>query len=107
MLKEQIKIIKEAEEQAEKIIQEGKNKASVITNSLNDKIEEFITLQEDFLKKSITEYSKTKTTDTAKLISNIQTEFEEQLKKFKKRTEDKKNISIETIWKELQEEFFK
>ena len=66
MLKEQIKIIKEAEEQAEKIIQEGKNKASVITNSLNDKIEVFITLQEDFLKNSITEYSKTKSTDTAK-----------------------------------------
>ena len=105
MLKEQVRIIREAETTAEKILKEGEQKAAEILGSLDHEIQQMVKVQEELMSKEVSTYAEQKCNEKQSVMEVIKKRTEKQLEDWKKTALGKIEYTAEKVWKEVMNEF--
>jgi hypothetical protein len=97
MVEENIKKIKKAEEEGERIIKEAEKSVIELMNSIETEIKKIREMNDEKLKKEIEKYKLNKEVEKKEKIESLEKEKEEKLKKIKEKENITENIA-EEIW---------
>jgi len=97
MVEENIKKIKKAEEEGERIIKEAEKSVIELMNSIETEIKKIREMNDEKLKKEIEKYKLNKEVEKKEKIELLEKEKKEKLKKVKEKENITENI-VEEIW---------
>jgi hypothetical protein len=97
MVEENIKKIKKAEEEGERIIKEAEKRVIELMNSIETEIKKIREMNDEKLKEEIEKYKLNKEVEKKEKIELLEKEKKEKLKKIKEKENITENI-VEEIW---------
>lgn len=102
MLKEQVKIIRDTEEKAGEILQQGEEQAERILASLEDKLSRLAKTRQEMTEKATDKYRAEKDAEAVAGKKVLEREYHEKIESLEKEAGKKIDTASDKLWDELK-----